>query len=88
MDKIIQENNKNTYRWEMPKDKGDVYFPEMVVEETDDNGMDKIQEKAMQALGREENNGFQEIEDMGHHEVEELLPPPNKYTRPLEFESV
>lgn len=38
MDKIIQENNKNTYRWEFPtgSKKVDSVFPELVVEEADE----------------------------------------------------
>ena len=35
MDKIIQENNKNTYRWELG-DKKDSVFQELVVEDAEE----------------------------------------------------
>ena len=55
MNKIIQENNKNTYRWEFPqKSKSDPVFADLVVEEADEE-LTKITETARVALGREDD---------------------------------
>ena len=54
MDKIIQENSKNTYRWEAKKQNFDDMFADLVVEDCDLTSpeLTRQQELAKVALGR------------------------------------
>lgn len=84
MQMIMRENNKNTYRWEAPQQnkKSDPIFPDLVVEE-DDEELEKIQEKARKALGREDEE--QQPQELPNAEsyIDRI-----KNARPLEFDSV
>ena len=55
MNKIIEENNKNTYRWEFPtgSNKVDSVYPELVVQEADEE-LESIGDRARVALGRKD----------------------------------
>ena len=74
MDKIIQENSKNTYRWEAKKQNFDDMFADLVVEDCELTSPELVsqQEMAKVALGRQETKKKDKIQELVYEDEEEL----------------
>ena len=72
MQQIMQENDKNTLRWETQKRTCDQLFQDLIIEETDDNSPD-MQEKCARVFGRDQiEEDFTNYEDVEEDDVQNI----------------